>query len=180
MFPEPDPWFRRPWSCDQPDVLTDAAFELIAEGGTPALTMHAVAARTGMSPSWLTDRFTNRARMLAIIASVFGDHWTVWIQARLNDHGLLAMLPTDDDGVVATRVWLALVELGRIEQGVAWRTAAVRRDERAIVARLLGPEATADKIEEVVAVIEGHRAGIADPERPLPPSRASAILRAHA
>jgi AcrR family transcriptional regulator len=180
MFAEPDPWFLTPWSCDQPDILTDAAFELIAEGGTPALTMRAIAGRTGMSPSWLTDRFTNRARMLAIIAQVFGDRWIAWIQARLPERGALALLPSSDEEVVATRVWLALVELGRIEQGVAWRMAALRRADQAFVANLLGCRSDDLKVDEVIAVVDGLRAAIADPELPLRPRRAQTILRTYA
>ena len=149
-YVQPEPWFLRPRSCDQPEIVTDAAFELIAEGGTAALTMRALARQPRMSPAWLADRFTNRARMLVIITRVFGVRWRWSIQARLRPLGLGALLPTDDEGVVGTRVWLALVELGR---------------------------AADDQVDSVVALVEGLRAMIADPLRPLSPARASAILR---
>lgn len=182
MFPDsyvqPEPWFLRPRSCDQPEIVTDAAFELIAEGGTAALTMRALARHTRMSPAWLSDRFTNRARMLAIITRVFGVRWTWWIQARLRPLGLGALLPNDDESVVATRVWLALVELGRVDDGVALRVADVRREERAIVTVLLGRAPDVDQVDATVALVEGLRAMTADPLRPLSPARAGAILRA--
>jgi AcrR family transcriptional regulator len=179
MFPETDPWFLRPWSCDQPDVLTDAAFELIAEGGTSALTMRALAAQTRMSPSWITDRFTNRARMLAIIADIFGDRWVTWIRARVTTSGIAALLPATDEEIVANRVWLALVELGRVAREVGWRTSAVRRDERAVVARLLACRSGDLRVDDVLAMVDGLRAGMADPERSLHPDRARTILSTH-
>ena len=160
-------------------MLTDAAVELIAVGGTAALTMRAIAAQTRMSPSWLTDRFSNRSRMLAIIANVFGDRWVVWIRARQTQLGVMAMLPATDEEIIANRVWLALIELARVERGVAWRTASVRRDERVVVADLLRCRSGDLRIDHALAVVDGLRAAMADPDRPLHPERARAILTGH-
>lgn len=179
MFEDSDPWFLRPWSCDRADVLTDAAVELIAVGGTPALTMRGIAAQTRMSPSWLTDRFSNRTRMLAIIASSFGQRWVTWIGSRLPHLGMVALVPATDEEIVANRVWLALIELGRVEPVVGWRVASVRRDERALVTHRLGCRPGDPVLDEVMAMVDGLRAGMADPERPLHPMRARAILTAY-
>ncbi len=180
VFDPNDSWFVKPWSLDDADLLGDAAFGLIAEGGHAALKLRAVAGRMGISQSWLSDRFGNRARMLAVATGVIGERWFTWISARSRYLGIAAFLPDDDEGVVATRVWLALVELGRVEEQTAWRVNHVRREERSLVRHLLGPAEPAQRVDELVALKDGLRAAIADPVAPLRPRRARALLEQRA
>lgn len=169
-------WFVKPWFLDDANVLGDAAFGLVAEGGHAALTLRAVARKMGISQSWLSDRFDNRARMLAIATGVIGDRWSIWIRARSRYLGIAAFLPDTDDAVVAARVWLALVELGRVEQQTAWRVEQVRNAERALLGQLLGRYEPTLRVEAVTALIAGLRVAIADPECPMPPRRARELL----
>ena len=178
---EEDSWFVKPWSLDDADLLGDAAFDLVADAGHGALTLRAVARRMGISQSWLSDRFDNRARMLAIATGVIGERWVTWISARSRYLGIAAFLPDTDEGVVATRVWLALVELGRVEEQTGWRVAQVRSDERSLWRLLLGASTSDQLLDELVALTDGLRAAIADPVGPLRPRRARDLLerRAH-
>jgi hypothetical protein len=161
-------------------LLGDAVFDLVAGGGHGALTLRKVASRMGIRQSWLSDRFDNRARMLAIATGVIGERWSAWIGARSGRLGIAAFLPDSDDGVVATRVWLALVELGRVEEQSAWRVAQVRRDERSLLSRLRGPAEPDQRIDELLALVDGLRAAIADPIHPLRLDRARGLLERNA
>lgn len=175
-----DSWFLKPWSLDDADLLGDAAFDLVAESGHAALTLRAVARRMGISQSWLSDRFENRARMLAIATGVVGDRWFTWISARSRYLGIGAFLPDSDEGVVATRVWLSLIELGRVEEQTAFQVEHVRRDERSLLRHLRGPATAEKQLDELVALTNGLRAGIADPLSPLRPRQARALLERRA
>lgn len=180
LFEPEDSWFVKPWSLDDADLLGDAAFDLIAEAGHGALTLRAVAKRMGISQSWLSDRFHNRARMLAIAAGVIGERWATWVGARSRYLGIAAFLPDTDEGVVATRVWLALLELARVEEQTAWQVAHVRREERSVLRHLLGATASAARLDELTALVDGLRTAIADPIDPLRPRRARALLEQRA
>jgi hypothetical protein len=175
-----DSWFVKPWSLDDAELLGDAAFHLVAEAGTGALTLRAVASRMGISQSWLSDRFDNRARMLAIATGVIGERWSTWVSARSRYLGIAAFLPDTDEGVVATRVWLGLVELGRVEEQTAWRVAHVRHEERSVLRHLLGATESDQRLDELTALTNGLRAAIADPIDPLRPRRARALLEQRA
>lgn len=180
LFQPEDSWFVKPWSLDDADLLGDAAFGLVAEAGHAALTLRVVARRMGISQSWLSDRFDNRARMLAIATGVIGERWATWVSARSRYLGIAAFLPDTDEAVVATRVWLALVELGRVEEQTAWRVAHVRHDERSVLRHLLGPSESEQRLDELTALTDGLRAAIADPIHPLRPRRARAVLETRA
>ncbi len=179
MFEPDDSWFLKPWSLDDADLLGDAAFGLVAEAGHAALTLRAVARRMGISQSWLSDRFDNRARMLAIATGVIGERWFTWIHARSRYLGIGAFLPDTDEGVVATRVWLSLVELGRVEELTAFRVDHVRADERSLLRGLIGSTGP-QHLDELMALTNGLRAAIADPVDPLRPRRARELLERRA
>lgn len=180
LYEPDDSWFLKPWSLDDADLLGDAAFDLVAEAGHAALTLRAVARRMGISQSWLSDRFENRARMLAIATGVIGDRWSTWVMARSRYLGIGAFLPDTDEGVVATRVWMSLTELGRVEEPTAFQVEHVRREERSLLLGLLGPATPEPHLDELVALTNGLRAAIADPIAPLRPRRARALLERRA
>jgi hypothetical protein len=93
--------------------------------------------------------------------------------------GRPGLLPDDDDAVLHTRAWLAWVELGRSDPVVEIPVDRARREERGLLAETLDLRLGPDDLDIVLAVIEGLRAAISAPIRPLSPRRGRELLERH-
>jgi AcrR family transcriptional regulator len=168
------------------DSVALAVGRLIATAGVPALSLRAVAAASGVSPSGLVAQFGGRDRMLEVSAGILGRARIEAILRRRGE-GVLAFLPASDDSVVDTRVWLGVCELGRGHVGVGYRVSATRREERQLLGWVLdgapdrvdGEALGDDDLDTLMAVVDGLNAGLCDPDDPLHLSRARGLLAAH-
>lgn len=173
----------RQYSADRGDMVTDCALELLAEGGSPAVTLRSLADRIGASSPGVLSWFGTTDRMWQVIAGHCGQRWIELQQnpyraqplrppaATDRVHGLL---PGTDDEVVWTRVWLALVEVGRHRDSVGAVIGHIETDERHVARRLL---LESDIHEDaLLALVRGLRHAICAPTRPLPVRRAHELL----
>ena len=175
-------------SADRADMVTDAALELMAEGGSTAVTLRSLAERIGASSPGVLSWFGSTDRMWQVIAVRCGQRWMGLLgdwgrresltRARLSND-LHLLLPVSDDEVIWTRAWLGLVEVGRHRHGVGALMAMFEADERAWVGRQLRAVDAAcgpDSIDAVVALVRGLRHAICAPTHPMPVRRAHEVL----
>lgn len=171
-------------SADRGDMVTDCALELLAEGGSPAVTLRSLADRIGASSPGVLSWFGTTDRMWQVIAGRYGQRWIELQQspfraqplrppgASARVHGLL---PGTDDEVVWTRVWLALVEVGRHRDSVGAVIGHIEADELHVARRLLGSDIH-EEPDGVLALVRGLRHAICAPTRPMPVRRAHELL----
>jgi AcrR family transcriptional regulator len=157
----------RPDFQDRLHIVTDSAVGLLRAHGAAGLTIRRIATDCEMSIGWLTNRFENKDRMISLITMTVGERWLQWITSRVDEMGTLALLPDSDDEIPAVNVWLTLLDLGRIHEGVGAQTAAVRAQERAWAATLLrtGPThyPSPDDINATIALVDGLRVALCAP-----------------
>ena len=181
----------RPDSSHRGDIVTDCMVDLLAEGGFSAVTLRTLAARVGVTSSALIRWFGSTDQMWEVIAARYGQRWMDLLQDRGRPyrphplrpawatHLLHGLLPGTDDEVVWTRVWLALVEIGRHRTRVGVVIDGVEEDERAWTRWALEESAGPEHVDAVVALVRGLRHTICAPERPIPVRRAHAVLARH-
>lgn len=178
----------RPMSADRGDIVADCMVEMLAEGGYPAVTLRRLADRIGVTPSGVLRWFGSNERMWVIVAARLGWRWIAHVgdQTRFrwpaplrpadctdDVHGYL---PGTDDEVVWTRVWLALVEVGRHIEGVGVTIDEVDARECTLIARMLGPGSDPVAVDSIIAVVRGLRHAICSSERPMPVRAAHVVL----
>ena len=115
----------RPTSANRGDIVTDCMVEILAEGGSPAVTLRALADRIGVTPSGVLRWFGSTDLMWETMAARYGWRWIALLRNRMRfhrrsplrpascRHDVHLLLPWTDEEVIWTRVWLALVEVGR-------------------------------------------------------------------
>ena len=154
----------RPDSADRLDIVTDSSVGLVRAHGAAGLTIRRIAADCDMSIGWLTNRFENKDRLVSLVTMTGGERWLQWIHGRVDELGTLALLPDVDEEIPALQVWLALLDLGRIHDGVGTHTTQVRAGERAWVTTLLrrGPShhPSPDDVSGVIALVDGLRVAL--------------------
>lgn len=134
---------------------------------------------SGVSPPSLLQHYGNREHLIRVAAFRTSRTRLRDIERRRDYEGILAFLPADDDGVVAAREWLAWCELWRAEPSIGGAMSDAHEWERALLASTLdyGPADGDDLVDRATALVEGLRARICLPERPLPLPRARELLR---
>lgn len=103
--------FRSPFaSIALRDLITDAAIDLLSEGGPSSITLGKVAASLSMQPSSLHSRTRGLGPMLAMLVETFAWRWNRWATSPYAGDRPIR-LPRTEAGAEAVRVWLALLEL---------------------------------------------------------------------
>ena len=166
-----DPLMLRPASVHPGDMLADAAYPLLLEGGARALSLRGMARQLRTSVGSLADWAPPRHEAFQLLAARLGGRWEQFVTGRLYREGLAAFLPTaDEEELDACRVWLAAEELGRAFPLVAFEVAEAHARER----NLLAAEGARDTIA-LHALLRGLRVAIVDRGQPLDPDRALRI-----
>jgi AcrR family transcriptional regulator len=168
----------RPFSASWVDIYTDGAIHVINEQGLGGLTVRALADWMGVTPASVSQR-TSRDQLVADVVDQFCHRWLQWIDDREFEHGVISLLPTNDEELPGVRVWLALLELGRADERTGRRVAAARAEERTLLLRLAGGELSADEVDRLVAVVDGLRLAVCAPVEPMPVTRAMELLEGH-
>jgi len=163
-----EPMFRDR-SLNRAEIATDLAIPLLAEGGWPAMTIAAVAARGNMKRQSVAQWFGSGAAFREQVAWRYAWRWAALLSSQLvmlysiedPDAATVAqrLLPTDEDGIVFARVWLAICEAGRSDESIA---AAVRHGEageRELIEQHL-THAEPSTIRAVCALLHGLRAQV--------------------
>jgi AcrR family transcriptional regulator len=161
------------------DTVVGAINHVLATDGIAALTLRRIGRLSGVSPPSILQHYGNREHLIRVAAFRTAKARLRDIERRRDSEGILAFLPVDDDGIVEAREWLAWCELWRAEPSIAGAMSDAHDWERALLASTLdyGPAEGDDLLDRLAALIEGLRAGICRPERPLPLPRAREILR---
>ena len=153
--------------------------ELIATEGIPGLTLRKIAQVSRVSPGSMIHHLGGKSRLLSLGAGLTGQALLTAISDARWSVGPLGFLPGGDDEVLTTRAWLAWVELGRSDPVVEVQMTRSRREERALLAEVLGYQLDRDELDILAAVLEGLREAVCRPTRPMPPARARALLARH-
>jgi AcrR family transcriptional regulator len=177
--------FVAPTSMNNADLLTDAAYQVLATVGVDRLSMGAVARNLRMTSSAVSQRAGSRAQFVEIVVVRFGGRWRRWVEAPVTFDELPARLPVDElerHGVV---VWRALRELARGE-ALAGRPAAIEAIRSVDAAervrlsgelrRRLGRTPTEDEVDGLLALLDGVRGRMVDRASPLPLEQARAVV----
>jgi AcrR family transcriptional regulator len=160
-------------------ALVAAVNELLVTEGIPGLTLRRIAQVSRVSTGSIMHHLGGKARLLSLSAAVTARALTDEIRLTRWEHGALAFLPGDDDGVLNTRAWLAWVELGRSDPEVEPPVSRARQEERSLLAETLDHHLARDDLDLLYAVIEGLRGAVCAPTRPMPPARARELLAWH-
>ena len=161
------------------DALVSAINQILVTDGIPGLSMRRIAEVSRVSTGSMVHHFGGRARLIALAAAFTARHLHDDIRWRAGSEGVCAFLPRDDDGVLLHRAWLAWVELGRSEPEVEPVVTLTRRQEVSLLAETIDHRHARDGLDLLTAVVTGLRVEICAPIRPMPPSRAASLLRAH-
>ncbi len=150
---------------------------VLAMHGIPGLTMRLIARESGISTGSLMHHFETRERILRIAAHRTG---RALISAAESDSlwiGLDAFLPGDEETMRLTRAWLAWCELWRSEPWLEETVSELRWRERCALAELHERESADQRLDVVVAALDGLRGAVCAPVSPMPVDRARALLR---
>lgn len=146
------------------DMVTDMAIAMILENGLGAVTVRGVAAKIGIAAPTLLGWYGTAERVRFIVGQTYCARWVQWIQRRAFRDGPFALLPLTEDEVGWTRVWEAILELGRLDEDVA----LCIEDAVAFERHLAGQTVVAD-IDEVMALIDGLRQAVTRMRSPMSP-----------
>ena len=160
-------------------ALVAAVNELLVTEGIPGLTLRKIAAVSRVSTGSIIHHLGGKSRLLSLGAAVTARARHDEIRLARWEGGALAFLPGDDDGVLNTRAWLAWVELGRSDPDVEAPVSRARQEERGLLAETIDHRLARDDLDLMCAVIDGLREAVCTPTRPMPPSRARALLAQH-
>ena len=160
-------------------ALVAAVNELLVTEGIPGLTLRKIAAVSRVSTGSIIHHLGSKSRLLSLSAGMTARALAGQIRRERWEHGVLAFLPGDDDGVLNTRAWLAWVELGRSDPDVEAPVSRARQEERGLLAETIDHRLERDDLDLLCAVIDGLRGAVCAPTRPMPPARARALLARH-
>jgi AcrR family transcriptional regulator len=76
--------------------VIDCVCRVIRRDGLPGLSLRAVAAETGISPSTLLHQFTDRARLVRVAAATVGAARNRYLSFRAGNAGILAFVPASE------------------------------------------------------------------------------------
>ena len=142
-----------------------------------AVTTRAIAAESGVSIATLAHQFTNRERLLGLMAGMFGTDLIARTGDRTRSEDALAFLPAADDDLTDARVWLAWLELGRSDPAIAGRVAHLRGQERLLLGAVLERRFDAVSLDCAHALVDGLRAAVCAGDDPMPVERARSALQ---
>jgi AcrR family transcriptional regulator len=190
MIPAPFGAFMVRWAGDgampqlmdtrsRAGTLAAAVNEILVTDGIPGLSLRRIAAVSRVSPGSMIHHLGGKDRLLQLSAALTARGLSDDTGRRSWDEGVLAFLPNGDEDVLNTRAWLAWVELGRSDPHVEPAVTRARDDERARLAESVDHRLARDELDLTYAVLEGLRARVCAPTRPMPPSRARDLLALH-
>jgi AcrR family transcriptional regulator len=160
-------------------TLAAAVNELLVTDGIPGLSLRRIAAVSRVSTGSMIHHLGGKDRLLSLSAALTARALRDDVERRLWNEGVLAFLPHDDDDVLNTRAWLAWVELGRSDPDVEPPVTRAREQERSLLAETVDHCLARDELDLAYAVIEGLRARVCAPTRPMRPARARELLTLH-
>ncbi len=115
------------------DAVVAAVYGLIAEAGTDAVTMRAIAGRVGISVGTLANNFRYKAYLMKVATFDIGRDLTRDLDWRTRRNGLEGFLPHSADEVEAVGVWLALRSLGRVSPEVGDQVEGIDAAQRELL-----------------------------------------------
>lgn len=161
-------------SASQEDMLTDAAVHVLADHGLVGLTTKAIADWLRVTPARVSQMAT-REQLRLMVTARFANRMLDWIEQRYWSEGCTALLAVEEQNITGPRVWLALREWGRDRPELTELFELARDRERAVLSGLdLGLDD--QELDLVLTTVEGLRARLCDPSRPLTPERARSTL----
>jgi len=161
---------------DRGDFVIEAVCRVIRRAGLPGLSLRAVAAEVGVSPSTLLHQFTDRARLVRVAAARVGAARNRYISCRAQHDGLLAFVPVSETEVERARVCVAFAELARSEPDLGPVVAAVKREERDILDWLTERSLDEPRIDVLAGIVDGVVAAMFVTEDAWTHERAEAAL----
>ncbi|SDD05642.1 helix-turn-helix domain-containing protein [Nocardioides lianchengensis] len=141
------------------DELAHTLARLIDEGGLEAPSSRRIAAEIKLSIASLYHHYESRERLLRVLSYRIGLALVDACQSEVRATGVGAMLRDDEDGIMLTRAWLGVVELGRRDEHVGNSVAAVAEREQSMLYGAAGDRCRdPEQVELVQALLHGLRA----------------------
>lgn len=170
------------------DVVAAAVYVLIAEGGTDAVTMRAIAGKVGVSVGTLANHFRYKAHLWQVVTYGIGRDLSRELDRRTRLQGLAGLLPETSDQIEEVGVWLALVSLARVSEPVRNGVEGVSAEQRELLRLCLQQAhepprrvlATDPVVGRVWTLLQGLWMELSRPDPVLTPDEASDFLRATA
>lgn len=130
------------------DELAHTLARLIDEGGMVAPSSRRIAGEINLSIASLYHHYESRERLLRVLSYRIGLALLEVCQSEVGATGVGAMLRHDEEGMMLTRGWLGVVELGRREEHVGHSVAAVLDRERSLLCSAAVSSAAGDRLRE--------------------------------
>jgi AcrR family transcriptional regulator len=166
---------RIPQSRIEPVAV--AVRRLLYEGEITDLSVRNIAIYVGCSPSTLLHRFGSRRSLLAHVAQWIGEAW-LEVVYRETARGTLEVFGLHEvSGWDHLRGWLAMGELARGDDWIAREVAAIEREERRLLERVLPPGTDLATRDAWVALVRGLQHALAARVSPLPIEQARAAAQ---
>jgi AcrR family transcriptional regulator len=163
------------------DELAHTLARLIAEEGLVAPSSRRVAAELKLSIASLYHHYESRERLLRVLGYRIGLALVEAVEDEVRLGGIGALLRADEDGLMLTRAWLGVVELGRCDEHVGNSVAAVQRRERSSLMLITGErDPSSTRIEALQAQVHGLRGATTRYCEPLDVEAARELLAAAA
>lgn len=178
----PDSSIMRPRSFNRGENCTDVAVPLIAAGGCRSVSAGVLARHLGVTPAAVLKWFGSTAAMWDEIATCIGRRWYSHVDARLRDQDMVdavsLFLPSSDDEVAWTRVWLSMLELGRHHELVGKRMAQLEARELEVLYRATGCR-DVPTLTTTMVVVRGLRQMVTSTHDPMALPTAHDLLARH-
>lgn len=172
----------RPQSFHRGENCTDVAIPLIAVGGCRAVSAGVLARHFAVTPPAVLKWFGSTAQMWDEIAACIGRRWYAHTNSRLRDQDIFdsvaLLVPSTQDEVEWTRVWLSMLELGRHHELVGKRMAQLEEQELTLLYRATDCRDTPTLVATMV-VVRGLRQMVCATNEPLDLETAQVLLRRH-
>lgn len=161
---------------DRGDLVIDGVCGVIRRKGLPGLSLRAVAAEVGISPSTLLHQFTDRGRLLHVAAGRVGAARNRYLSFRAQHDGLHAFIPVSELELERARVCLAFGELARSDSDLGAVVAGLRAEQRDVLDWMTGRALDEPVLDALLGLVDGVLAAMFLTEDPLTAERARAAL----
>lgn len=160
------------------DELAHVLSGLIAESGLDAPSSRRIAAGIPISIGTLYGHYESRERLLRVLTYRIGLALLGSISDDIPRCGPDALIRSDEDGLLLTRAWLGVVELGRCHEQVALTVAEIQGRERSLLRTMIDtPAPEPEELELVLALLHGLRTAVSRQTEPVDVETARRLVR---
>ena len=149
---------------------------LILREGLEGITLRKIAREVGISAGTINHHYESRDRLMIVAVHTFMREFVTSSEQRLRVEGVRALLPSTSSDLGATRVWLAMAELGRSHPIIGRDVSDARARERWALSVSRTPALGVRDAHASYAAVDGLRVAVCATHDPIPLELARELL----